>query len=131
MGTKNNPGRSVTGHGYVLIRVGKRHHLADVRGYAYEHRLVMEEKLGRRLAAGELVHHLDGNQANNDPRNLAVETRASHLKHHDPRQFRRYSRSITCRKGHVKEYRRPNGYLECRVCMREADRKRTRRERAR
>lgn len=42
-------GRAVTSHGYVLIRVGAEHHLADVRDYAYEHRLVAAEKLGRRL----------------------------------------------------------------------------------
>jgi hypothetical protein len=50
-------GRTVTEHGYVLIRVGKDHPLADVRGYAYEHRLIAEQKLGRRLKKGEIVHH--------------------------------------------------------------------------
>lgn len=42
-------GRSIASNGYVLIKVGTGHHLADVRGYAYEHRLVAERKLGRRL----------------------------------------------------------------------------------
>jgi hypothetical protein len=65
-------GRSVASNGYVLIRVGVGHHLADVRGYAYEHRLVAEEKLGRRLREGEVVHHIDGNTANNDPKNIDV-----------------------------------------------------------
>ncbi len=50
-------GRTITQKGYVLIRVGKDHHLADVRGYAYEHRLVAEKKLGRELLPGEVVHH--------------------------------------------------------------------------
>lgn len=45
-------GRSVTEHGYVIIHVGIKHHLADVRGYAYEHRLVAEKKVGRRLRKG-------------------------------------------------------------------------------
>ena len=53
-------GRSIASNGYVLVRVGKRHHLADVRGYAYEHRLVAEEKLGRRLTPGEIPHHING-----------------------------------------------------------------------
>ena len=39
-------GRTVASNGYILIRVGKEHHLADVRGYAYEHRLIAETKLG-------------------------------------------------------------------------------------
>lgn len=42
-------GRSIASNGYVLIRVGTGHHLADVRGYAYEHRVVAENSLGRRL----------------------------------------------------------------------------------
>lgn len=55
-------GRSIASNGYVLVRVGTAHHLADVRGYAYEHRLVAEQKLGRRLRDSEEVHHIDGNK---------------------------------------------------------------------
>lgn len=71
-------GRSIASNGYVLIRVGVEHHLADVRGYAYEHRIVAERKLGRRLRRGEVPHHLDGNKQNNDPANIEVVTRAGH-----------------------------------------------------
>lgn len=113
---------TTTEHGYILVYVGKGHHLADVQGRAYEHRLVMEKKLGRRLESGELVHHKDENPANNHPDNLEVSTRASHIKHHNPRQFRKYTRSETCGKGHVKDWVRPNGRLECGACARERDR---------
>ena len=65
-------GQSVSSHGYVLIRVGVGHHLADVRGYAYQHRIVAERLLGRRLKQGEIVHHKDGNKQNNSPENLIV-----------------------------------------------------------
>lgn len=65
-------GRSVASNGYVLIRVGKDHHLADVRGYAYEHRLVAEEKLGRRLRSGEIPHHINGIKTDNRPENIEV-----------------------------------------------------------
>lgn len=65
-------GRSVASNGYILIRVGVNHHLADVRGYAYEHRLVAEKKLGRKLRKGEIVHHKDGNKQNNKPKNIQV-----------------------------------------------------------
>lgn len=65
-------GRTVTQHGYILIRVGKAHSLADCRGYAYEHRLVMEAKLGRKLLPGEKIHHLNGNKQDNRPENLRV-----------------------------------------------------------
>ena len=58
-------GRTVTEHGYVLIKVGVGHHLADVRGYAYEHRLKAEVKLGRRLSPSEIVHHINGDKQDN------------------------------------------------------------------
>lgn len=70
--------RSLTQHGYILVVVGKGHHLADVRGYAYEHRVVAEQKLGRQLRKGELVHHLDENKQNNHPDNLEVKASSAH-----------------------------------------------------
>lgn len=73
-------GRSVASNGYVLIRVGTSHHLADVRGYAYEHRMVAEKKLGRRLKAGELIHHLNHDRADNRPENIEVMPSRAH--HH-------------------------------------------------
>ena len=38
----------------------------------HEHRLVAEEKLGRPLRKGEVVHHIDGDYKNNDPNNLMI-----------------------------------------------------------
>lgn len=88
---KENPnwrgGRTISSHGYILIRVGTDHHLADVRGYAYEHRLVAERKLGRCLMPGEMVHHLNGNKQDNQPENLSVvSSLAEHYMHHRKRQ---------------------------------------------
>lgn len=65
--------RIIASHGYVLVFVGKGHHLADVRGYAYEHRVVAEQKLGRRLTDDEVVHHINGTKDDNRPENLEVE----------------------------------------------------------
>jgi hypothetical protein len=49
----------------------------------YVHRVVAAKKLGRDLRLGEVVHHLDGNTANNDPNNLEICSSASvHRLHH-------------------------------------------------
>jgi len=70
-------GRSVASNGYVLVRL-PGHHLADVRGYAYEHRVRAEEKIGRRLAKGEQVHHINGCKTDNRLENLQVVESIAH-----------------------------------------------------
>lgn len=78
-------GRVIASNGYVLVRVGTDHHLADVRGYAYEHRVVAERKLGRRLRDDEEVHHLDRDKQNNAEANLEVVTSGEHrVRHRSP-----------------------------------------------
>jgi hypothetical protein len=75
VGSKNGMwrgGKSIASNGYVLVRVGISHHLADKRGYAYEHRLVAEWKLGRPLLKGEIVHHINGNKTDNSPENISI-----------------------------------------------------------
>lgn len=71
------------GKEYVLIYT-PLHPFADHRGYVREHRLVMEQSLGRHLLPSEVVHHLDENTLNNDLSNLQImswkEHRVEHLK---------------------------------------------------
>lgn len=43
-----------------------------------EHRYIIEQAIGRKLGRDEVVHHIDGNRANNDISNLAVMTRGEH-----------------------------------------------------
>ena len=72
---KANPnwkgGRTIDPRGYVLIKMPE-HPAADIRGYVYEHRLVMERELGRYLTPGERVRHSDLDPGNNDPSNLVL-----------------------------------------------------------
>lgn len=70
-------GRSIASNGYVLVRL-PGHHLADVRGYVYEHRLVAEQKLGRRLRPGEIPHHINRVKTDNRPENIEVVPSAAH-----------------------------------------------------
>ena len=59
--------------------------MADVRGYVYEHRIIAENKLGRELLPGEIVHHIDNNRKNNQPDNILVcKGIAEHKKEHRP-----------------------------------------------
>lgn len=53
------------------------------RNGRHEHRVVMEEKLGRSLNSHEIVHHVDGNKKNNHPDNLIVTNRSKHAVHHN------------------------------------------------
>lgn len=48
----------------------------------HQHRVVMEKMLGRKLRKGEIVHHVDSDKQNNDPKNLQVMTQAEHAKLH-------------------------------------------------
>ncbi len=69
-------GRTVTKAGYVLIFVGKNHPIADVRGYAYEHRL-KAWSAGHNIE-GKHVHHENEIRDQNDERNLELLTPAEH-----------------------------------------------------
>jgi hypothetical protein len=76
----------ITSHGYVAVRVSPDHPRAFGAGeqkYAYEHDLIVEERLGRNLQPGELVHHKDRNGQNNAPANLELKSRSSHAVDHN------------------------------------------------
>lgn len=61
-----------TSHGYIVVKVGPDHHLATTNGWAYEHRLMAEEILGRRLIQGEQVHHRNGIKSDNLRGNISI-----------------------------------------------------------
>lgn len=48
----------------------------------HTHRIVAEQKIGRSLKKGEIVHHIDGNKRNNDPSNLMIITQSEHCALH-------------------------------------------------
>lgn len=69
---------------YIQLLV-LNHPNADVNGYIYEHRLVMEENLGRYLEPYEIVHHINGIKDDNRKENLVLFLSvAEHTRHHRP-----------------------------------------------
>jgi hypothetical protein len=75
-------GRRSTSSGYIRI-YAPDHPAAVCNGWVYEHRLVMEQKIGRLLKPGELVDHIDRNRSNNHPDNLRLQaSRSAHVKDH-------------------------------------------------
>jgi hypothetical protein len=82
-GVKNHGwrgGRTIDKDGYVLIKMPD-HPYATNTGYVREHRLVMEQLLGRYLEPEEVVHHKNGNKADNRIENLELfANNAEHLR---------------------------------------------------
>lgn len=68
--------------GYVYEYAPDHPEAATAKGYVLQHRLVMERKLGRLLAPGELVHHRNEVKDDNRPENLELLDRSRHMKHH-------------------------------------------------
>lgn len=56
-----------------LVRSGKR---------LFEHRLILEAKLGRPLKAHEVTHHINGDKLDNRSENLEILTQSEHRKLH-------------------------------------------------
>ena len=87
----NNPSwrggeRIISEKGRRMIWVGTGHHLAGKSGYAVRARVVAEKELGRKLVSTEVVHHLNGDQSDDRPHNLAVlEGQSEHCRIHKPR----------------------------------------------
>lgn len=79
-------GRRIDLDGYVLVTAPLDHPYARLRPHRkgkliYEHRLVMEQVLGRYLLPLEAVDHIDGLTLHNHPSNLRLfEANAEHLK---------------------------------------------------
>ena len=64
-------GRIVDKSGYVLL-YRPDHLQRNSGGYVREHRLVMEQHLGRPLTPAEVVHHRNGDRADNRIENLEL-----------------------------------------------------------
>ena len=85
-------GRGKTSNGYVRLHKPD-HPSADARGYVAEHRLVMEQQLGRPLYPFETVHHKNGIRDDNRPGNLELFV-SNHPAGQTPRDLVKWAKEI-------------------------------------
>lgn len=75
---KGSPTSSISAHGYVIIK----HPVTGKHG-CREHRVVMEEHLGRPLRRNEVVHHINDIKTDNRIENLVVMSLREHSIFHN------------------------------------------------
>jgi hypothetical protein len=71
-------GGRVSVGGYIKILIPFAEQKSRCDRYILEHRKVMEEKIGRKLKANEIVHHINGIKNDNRIDNLEIVLRNAH-----------------------------------------------------
>lgn len=113
-------GRYIDSIGYVQIY--RPNHPSSRNGYIAEHRLVMEQSIGRYLNKDEHIHHKDENRQNNDLDNLQLLTRSQHTTIHNTTDMSNRKCSICLSdKSWINRYGREqwsylDGQLTCKRC---------------
>lgn len=74
----NYKGRTFRKEGYVMLSI-PNHPYAQKNGRIFEHRVIMEQVLGRYLHHWEKVHHINGIKSDNRPENLMLVVTKVHL----------------------------------------------------
>lgn len=102
------------------------HPNATKEGYVLEHRAVVERELGRLLTADEVVHHIDEDKHNNDPKNLTVMSKGDHMRlHHAGRTYLEFVCPV-CGKIFLKEKRQCKRGVDFPKCSRSCNGKASR-----
>src|SRR3990167_10894724 len=75
-------GREITSAGYVRLWISRHERVL-------EHRKIMEDHLGRKLNRGEVIHHINGNNADNRLANLQLTTFSEDIRRHNLERSKR------------------------------------------
>ena len=94
----NWKGGKRTGRTDEYIQVYKPDHPnATKEGYMMEHRLVMEQMIGRYLTKDEVVHHKNKKRFDNRPDNLQLMTFKEHMAFHMRERWKKkHEQSLSC-----------------------------------
>ena len=84
-----NNEKIISSDGYIKVRVGREHPLADPNGYAYEHLLVWVSAGNSLPGPDELIHHKDEDKQHNVIGNLELKKRSRHNAEHNAKRMGR------------------------------------------
>jgi DNA-directed RNA polymerase subunit RPC12/RpoP len=87
----NYIGKTEKGNGYFSIAIGGNKRISY-------HKYILEQSLGIKIPKNLVVHHIDGDQANNSLDNLQLMTRSTHMKIHNVGKNTRF------KKGEISKY---------------------------
>lgn len=76
--------KMIASNGYVKLRVGKTHPLADPNGYAYEHEIVWASAGLPSPGPGDVHHHKNEVKTDNRIENIEIKPRPTHGVEHNP-----------------------------------------------
>lgn len=80
--------RAIRKDGYIEVKVG-------IHQRRLEHRVIVEQAIGRKLTTNEQVHHINGVKHDNRIENLQLLTNAEHQKLHDHLDVQHAPRTVT------------------------------------
>ena len=79
-------GRIKDEKGYIRI-YKPNHPFCNPNGYIYEHRFVLEQKIGRILTTNEIAHHINEIRDDNRPENLKLFNKSTHPSYHSKMRY--------------------------------------------